>query len=100
MNNIHLYEKLINAIDEAETIVPCRDSDPELWFLGAAESGFVPKAAIELCNTCPVKDLCATYAIQANEEYGVWGGLTPRQRQQMRNATKRLRGRPRLAEVR
>lgn len=99
MNNYQLYEKLIKAIDEAETIVPCRDTDPDLWFVEHAEVGYSYKLATQLCATCPVQNLCATYAIKAGEEYGIWGGLTPRQRQKMRSANQKLRGRPTAEQV-
>jgi hypothetical protein len=33
-----------------------------------------------ICSFCPVKQLCADYAILANEEFGVWGGLDPAER--------------------
>lgn len=94
MNNYQLYEQLIKAIDEADEIVPCRDTDPDLWFIEHAEPGYTYKIAAQLCATCPVQNMCATYAIKAGEEYGIWGGLTPRQRQKMRSANQKLRGRP------
>jgi len=33
-----------------------------------------------LCDFCPVKALCANYAIVANEQWGIWGGTTPAER--------------------
>jgi WhiB family redox-sensing transcriptional regulator len=36
--------------------------------------------ALELCATCPVVDECALYAVSTRQRYGVWGGLTPKQR--------------------
>lgn len=29
-----------------------------------------------ICTTCQVKEECLGYALQANETYGIWGGLT------------------------
>lgn len=37
----------------------------------------------DVCNHCPVKDLCLRYAIANNEKYGIWGGLTRRERIQV-----------------
>ena len=36
--------------------------------------------ALALCRTCPVVMDCQQYALDNNEEYGVWGGMTPEQR--------------------
>lgn len=33
-----------------------------------------------ICDFCPVKALCAEYAITANEPYGIWGATTPAER--------------------
>jgi len=33
-----------------------------------------------ICDFCPVKALCASYAILAHETHGVWGGTTPTDR--------------------
>ena len=39
--------------------------------------------AKKVCSTCPHKIECAEWGIQ-NETHGVWGGLTPRERQKIR----------------
>jgi WhiB family redox-sensing transcriptional regulator len=37
-----------------------------------------------LCGRCPVMEICRKYAVTANEPYGIWGGLNPRERDRMR----------------
>ena len=32
------------------------------------------------CNSCPVKKKCLKFSISNEEEYGIWGGMTPRER--------------------
>lgn len=87
-----LYLVLAKAIDEADEIPPCQVTDPEAWFPNMQEGASSELAvAKKLCKACPVVNECATYAIAAGEEYGVWGGLTPRERQRLRGAS---RGRP------
>lgn len=39
--------------------------------------------AIYICSTCPVREPCATYAIDNRELHGIWGGLTVEQRKRM-----------------
>jgi WhiB family redox-sensing transcriptional regulator len=38
------------------------------------------KLAKLICSTCPVRVQCLNYAIEANEEYGIWGGMTTKER--------------------
>ena len=33
-----------------------------------------------ICDFCPVKNLCAEYAILAQEAHGIWGATTPAER--------------------
>ncbi len=54
----------------------CTSTDPdELFVRGAAQR----KAAV-ICRHCPVMQQCAADALDNQVEYGVWGGLTERQR--------------------
>jgi WhiB family redox-sensing transcriptional regulator len=54
----------------------CRASDPdELFVPGAAQR----KAAV-ICRRCPVILECAADALDNHVEFGVWGGMTERQR--------------------
>jgi WhiB family redox-sensing transcriptional regulator len=36
-----------------------------------------------ICNTCRVKGECLTYALSHRERYGVWGGMTPYEREKV-----------------
>jgi WhiB family redox-sensing transcriptional regulator len=54
----------------------CRATDPDRLFVrGAAQR----KAAV-ICRHCPVIDECAAEALDNQMEFGVWGGMTERQR--------------------
>ncbi len=70
--------------------LPCRVSDPELYF---AESPTDVELAKALCQDCPLRADCLAGALERREPWGVWGGelflagaVIPR---------KRPRGRPR-----
>jgi WhiB family redox-sensing transcriptional regulator len=57
----------------------CRTTDPdELFVRGAAQR----KAAV-ICRHCPVMQECGADALDNKVEFGVWGGLTERQRRAM-----------------
>jgi WhiB family redox-sensing transcriptional regulator len=54
----------------------CRDVDPEtLFVVGAAQH----KAKV-ICMGCPVRIDCLADALDSRTEFGVWGGLTERER--------------------
>ena len=54
----------------------CRSANPdELFVRGAAQ-----KIAAKICRRCPVIAECAAEALDNRVEFGVWGGMTERQR--------------------
>ena len=59
----------------------CRRSDPDLFYPGTGHSSQEGRA---VCARCPVRTECLAYAIEHREYYGVWGGLSERQRRHMR----------------
>ena len=69
----------------------CREVDPEMFFSPDAERG--PRrraresAAKALCAVCPVVQECLNHALTVREPYGVWGGLTINERDQLLRET-------------
>lgn len=54
----------------------CRNGDPDALFVrGAAQ-----RRAAAICRQCPVLQQCRADALDNKVEFGVWGGLTERQR--------------------
>lgn len=54
----------------------CRNIDPEELFVrGAAQ-----RKAVAICRHCPVVLQCRADALDNDVEFGVWGGMTERQR--------------------
>lgn len=61
----------------------CRGLDPTTFFLrGAARS----RPAIRVCERCHVREECLRYALDNEVEFGVWGGMTERQRRALRRS--------------
>jgi WhiB family redox-sensing transcriptional regulator len=60
---------------------PCASADPEIWF-----DHLTVVAAKRICDTCPFKSPCVTYAITHGEIHGVWGGLSAPQRADLTEA--------------
>lgn len=44
------------------------------------------RRAKAICAVCPVLHQCFSFAMENEEEYGIWGGTTPRERQRLRDA--------------
>lgn len=42
------------------------------------------RAAISVCQRCPVRQECLTHALRYPEPWGIWGGMTPSQRTHLR----------------
>lgn len=55
----------------------CAQTDPELFFPDKGQPSYDAK---RVCATCPVRTECLLYALANREEYGIWGGLTARER--------------------
>lgn len=62
----------------------CRDHDPAIFFHPDGERGRArasrERAAKRVCERCPVLWQCRRQALATQEPYGVWGGLTERER--------------------
>lgn len=55
----------------------CAQTDPEAYF---PEPGGSTRGARKTCSECPVTNECLTYALDNDERFGIWGGLTERER--------------------
>lgn len=58
------------------TMAVCRSGDPDALFVRGAEQ----RKAAAICRRCPVQMECRADALDNRVEFGVWGGLTERQR--------------------
>jgi len=59
----------------------CNDLDPNLFFPRKSDE---QKRVIRICLGCPVRLDCLQYALDMPAEYGIWGGTTQEERQQLR----------------
>lgn len=67
----------------------CREVDPDMFF---PEKGGSTNDAKGVCRECPVTTECLTYALENHERFGIWGGMSERDR---RKLERRPPGRPR-----
>lgn len=61
----------------------CAQADPEAWF---PEKGGSVREAKRVCRGCFVREDCLAYALERDERFGVWGGLSERERRRLRRA--------------
>lgn len=60
---------------------PCSSADPDAWFPSVGESGDMAK---RVCGRCPVRSDCLEYALDHDEGFGIWGGLSEHERRKLR----------------
>nr|WP_231294306.1 WhiB family transcriptional regulator [Mobiluncus curtisii] len=59
----------------------CAQTDPEAFF---PEKGGSTREAKNVCSCCPVKAECLQYALENDERFGIWGGLSERERRRLK----------------
>ncbi len=76
----------------------CRDTDPDLFF-PVGTTGYAVlqiDRAKQVCGECPVSAECLQYALDTNQDSGIWGGTSEEERRAIR---RRLAGRMKAAAV-
>src|SRR5256714_15687166 len=58
------------------SMAACRYGDPDALFVQGAEQN----VAKRICRSCPVRYECLADALDNRIEFGVWGGMTERER--------------------
>lgn len=66
----------------------CKDKGVDMFFVdeGPISDVHIRNAitrAIALCNLCPVQDKCLMIAVNNDEEFGIWGGFTSKERKKI-----------------
>ncbi|MDQ3978423.1 MAG: WhiB family transcriptional regulator [Actinomycetota bacterium] len=61
----------------------CLGVDPDLFF---PERGASTREAKAVCRACVVREECLEYALVNGEKFGIWGGLSERERRRLRRA--------------
>ena len=64
----------------------CRDSEPSLFFpVGTTGPALdhIAEAKV-ICGQCDVQESCLQYALQTNQEAGIWGGYAEDERRRLR----------------
>lgn len=79
---LHIFD---NAPDEDEAgwqaRALCAQIDSDTFF---PEKGGSTREAKRVCLACEVRDECLEYAVEHEERFGVWGGLSERERRKLK----------------
>ncbi len=59
----------------------CAETDPEAFF---PEKGGSTREAKKVCVRCDVRGECLEYALAKDERFGIWGGLSERERRRLK----------------
>jgi WhiB family redox-sensing transcriptional regulator len=59
----------------------CAQTDPEAFF---PEKGGSTREAKRVCLSCDVRGECLEYALAHDERFGIWGGLSERERRRLK----------------
>lgn len=66
----------------------CRHTNAELFFPAGSTGAAVDQieAARAVCGRCPVKAECLQFALETNQEAGIWGGTDEDERRKLRRS--------------
>lgn len=62
----------------------CAETDPEAFY---PDKGGTTRPAKAMCARCGVQAECLAYALANDERFGIWGGLSERERRHLRVST-------------
>ncbi len=74
----------------------CREYNVDLFFGGDAAESEMERQAREahakaVCQRCPVKEPCLEFAMETSQKYGIWGGMTDKERASLKRRRARAR---------
>ena len=69
-------------------LAACAEVPGDLFFTDDAGER-VPEQVKDLCRNCPSRVACGEYALRNRIDDGMWGGMTPRERNEIRRAANR-----------
>jgi WhiB family redox-sensing transcriptional regulator len=75
------FEGNEEATEQWQDRALCAQTDPEAFF---PEKGGSTREAKKICLGCEVRSECLEYALAHDERFGIWGGLSERERRRLK----------------
>ncbi|MFG2374941.1 WhiB family transcriptional regulator [Streptomyces sp. NPDC048504] len=63
----------------------CAQTGADFFF---PEPGSSVREAKRICGMCPIRSACLEYALDNDERFGVWGGLSEKERLEIRRTSR------------
>jgi WhiB family redox-sensing transcriptional regulator len=82
-------------MDKWKNDANCKNMDTSMFFPGLG--GMIPKFVKEVCSDCVVIEECLWYANETHSIHGVFGGMSPNQREDWRKTNRVSLGESRAA---
>ena len=76
-----VFEPAPVSRDQWQDRALCAQTDPEAFF---PEKGGSTREAKKICLGCEVRAECLEYALAHDERFGIWGGLSERERRRLK----------------
>ena len=76
-------EKQTSTNDAWRAAALCAQTDPEVFF---PEKGGSTREAEKVCGSCEVRAECLEHALEHDERFGIWGGMSVRERRRLRQS--------------
>lgn len=70
-------------VPEWQDKAACIGYDPDLWFPEWPKPNEYRQAR-RICSGCPVRSECLQFALESDNRYGMFGGLTPGERESIK----------------
>lgn len=89
MSSTQRLTRQIRVLEHLGEHGACKEYPTEWWYPGGSSDEFknrpssyekYAQKAKSICADCPVRLDCLSYALDFNENYGIWGGFSPRSR--------------------
>ena len=83
LDDLGVLAELFDTADEGkwQERALCAQTDPEAFF---PEKGGSTREAKSICQGCEVRSECLEYALAHDERFGIWGGLSERERRKLK----------------
>lgn len=85
------FTRNVDALPHWRDLAACDGGDLEIFFPTSVTGPAVRQIsqAKAICENCSVYAQCLEYALNTGQDYGVWGGLTPKERRYLRQRNAR-----------
>ncbi len=79
--NLKIVDELIGGMPAWTDEANCKGAEADLFF---PDRGASTRKAKAICRACSVQDECLEYAVENSEKFGIWGGLSERERRRIK----------------